>query len=162
MTISRTSSAQALTVATAYYCDDTLVVRATGEIDLTTVPLLARAVGGDRPMDVVFDFSKVTFLGCCGLTVLAAAADRVRGTDAGVSVVVANPAVHRALAVLDRPAVRTYRQLSQALRAVRTVPDAGPRVLSVPRPRAAGDAGVGASQARHTRTISTISTGTPP
>lgn len=68
------SERPSLTTRRTRYRDDLYVVTVDGEVDLTTAPGLAEALGGDIPPVLVVDLTRVTFLSAAGLRVLIAAA----------------------------------------------------------------------------------------
>jgi anti-anti-sigma factor len=79
-------------------------VRATGEIDTGTAPMLERALAprtGVLPLLVVVDLREVTFLGIAGLVVLARTREWARRTGTPLLFVSGGTAVRRALSVLE-------------------------------------------------------------
>lgn len=82
--------------------DGATVVRAVGEIDVSTAPeLRARLHELDESATVVVDLSEVTFLDSTGLGVLVATLKRIRESEAGgdLRLVVTRPQVSKVLDV---------------------------------------------------------------
>lgn len=95
------------------------VVRAEGEVDVSTAPALRqRLYELPESAKVVVDLSEVTFLDSTGLGVLVAALKRVRESDAGgdLRLVVTRPQVSKVLEVTGLSTVfSVFPSLDEAL-----------------------------------------------
>ena len=107
----------ALTIAVENV-DDVPVIRAAGELDLSTVPEM-RAVVAEvaerRPRALVFDFSEISYMDSSGLGILVSAKKRLGSYRGEVAVVTAQTSVLKALSLsgLDQivgvfPSVEAY------------------------------------------------------
>ncbi|HLK46145.1 MAG TPA: STAS domain-containing protein [Acidimicrobiales bacterium] len=101
------------------------VVRAAGEVDVSTAPMLRDKLL-ELPADaarVIVDLSEVTFLDSTGLGVLVAGQKRVRGTAApeevsgrGLDLVVTRPQIMKVLEVTGLTSIFSiYPSLEEAL-----------------------------------------------
>jgi anti-anti-sigma factor len=91
-------------MAVAIDVERVIQVRVSGEIDSSTVDHLERALEtyvDIPPAVIVVDLNHVTFLGVAGLRILARAQDRARRTGTRLCVLSSEPAVARALSLLD-------------------------------------------------------------
>lgn len=81
-----------------------VVVRASGELDLATAPALRRAVvdaGSPGPVHLVVDLSDVTFVDAAGLSALLHCADVVRAGGGGLRLSSPSRMLRRMLRLLD-------------------------------------------------------------
>ena len=91
---------------------DVPVLRAVGELDLTTSPVLAEAADADlaeRPASLVVDLTATTFLDSSGARTLAQLARRAAAEDVALQVVCPrrNTAVRMVIDLLDLRSVMT-------------------------------------------------------
>lgn len=97
---------------------DVAVVRATGEIDIYTAPVLREALvaAGAQGRRIVIDLSEVTFLDSTGLGVMLGARGRANHVDGAVSLAGATDMVMRVLRITRLDQVfPTYPRLEDAL-----------------------------------------------
>lgn len=107
--------------------DDLLVVKAVGEVDAFTAPLLRDGLLPDVPPVLVLDLSEVTFLGVAGLRVVHDAVARTRQARRRIGIVAATPPVDRALRLLRAARdVPVYPNLADAIRELPPVSFRGP------------------------------------
>ncbi len=100
--------------------DGVAVVRASGEVDVSTTPALRAELASipESAEKVVVDLSGVTFLDSTGLGVLIAAMKRLRDSDTGgqVQLVVTRPHIQKVLEVTGLTAVfPIFGSLDEAL-----------------------------------------------
>jgi anti-sigma B factor antagonist len=109
-------------VVTEQWIDDrTVVVSASGDIDMLTAPTLEeaiRAAAGKGPAALVVDFSAVEFLASAGMGVLVAMHDELAG-NVDFCVVAEGPATSRPLRLVGiADIVKVYATLDDALSAL--------------------------------------------
>jgi anti-sigma B factor antagonist len=100
--------------------DGVPVVRAAGEVDVSTAPALRDELTSvpESSKQVVVDLSDVTFLDSTGLGVLIAAMKRLRDSETGgrLDLVVTRPQIHKVLEVTGLTSVFTvHTTLDEAL-----------------------------------------------
>jgi anti-anti-sigma factor len=108
----------ALTI-TVESVDDLPVIRAAGELDLSTVPEMrpvVTEVTERQPRAIVFDFSKISYMDSSGLGILVSAKKRLGHYRGEVIVITQQNSVLKALALsrLDQilkvyPSIEAYR-----------------------------------------------------
>ncbi|WP_340684101.1 STAS domain-containing protein [Amycolatopsis coloradensis] len=79
---------------------DQLVIAVAGEIDVSSVGVLHRALRQEMPSVTVLDLSEVTFLGAAGLGAIAGAAERAKSERKRLGLVVKSHVVSRALRIV--------------------------------------------------------------
>ena len=108
-----------------------VVVRAAGELDLATAPLLRRAIvsaGSPGPLDVVVDLSGVTFVDAAGLGALLDGSEAVRKGGGDLCLSSPSPMLRRMLRLLELEARLPIAESSGQKRV--GVPDSMPRSSS--------------------------------
>ncbi|WP_414938252.1 STAS domain-containing protein [Amycolatopsis sp. cmx-11-51] len=101
------------------YSADLLILAVSGELDVTTSPLLQRKLNQPLPACTVIDLSGVTFLGAAGLGVLETACARTRAERRRMGLVTATSSVLRILRLFALDVrVPVYPRLSDAVREV--------------------------------------------
>ena len=105
-------------VVTEQWIDRTVVVSASGDIDMLSAPALEQAVRAaltKDPVALIVDFSAVEFMGSAGMGVLVAVHDEVT-PNIDFCVVAHGPATSRPLELVGiADIVRVYPTLDQAL-----------------------------------------------
>lgn len=96
---------------------DQLVIAVTGEVDVSSVAVLHRALWQEMPAVTVLDLSAVTFLGAAGLSAIAGAAERARAERKRLGLVVRTRVVSRALSIVGMDIhIPVFTTLSDAAR----------------------------------------------
>lgn len=87
--------------------EDAIVVRATGEIDVSTIDLLRRELytAGEEAATVLLDLSDVTFMDSTGLHLLLEATNSAAVSNRGFFIVRSSPVVQRLIEVSGAGAV---------------------------------------------------------
>jgi anti-sigma B factor antagonist len=92
---------------TIEHVHDTVLLRPSGELDMTTAPVLQRALEGvlGTTRTIVLDLGRVSFADCAGLRPIRRALQEGLDNTPGVRVVGARPKVARVLSLtgLQRP-----------------------------------------------------------
>lgn len=103
--------------------DGALVVRAVGDIDLASAPVLHAAIveAWQPPQPLVVDATDVAFIDSTGLGVLVAAVQRTRDEGGQVAIAVTADRVRKVLSITGLDAfVAVHPTVAQAVRATET------------------------------------------